>query len=93
MSEGEKDLAAGSAGEPNLRELLDYLARSLVEHPDSVQITEIEEPDALVFEIRVAEADLGRIIGRQGRTAKALRTVMAASAAKLKRRVIVDIIE
>ncbi|MDZ4696527.1 MAG: KH domain-containing protein [Deltaproteobacteria bacterium] len=87
------DGGASDGAMPSLRELLAFLARSLVEHPDKVEITEIVEPDALVFEIRVAESDLGRIIGRQGRTAKALRTVMAAASAKQKRRVIVDIIE
>ncbi len=87
------DGGASDGAMPSLRELLAFLARSLVEHPDKVEISEIVEPDALVFEIRVAESDLGRIIGRQGRTAKALRTVMAAASAKQKRRVIVDIIE
>ncbi|MDX2023629.1 MAG: KH domain-containing protein [Deltaproteobacteria bacterium] len=76
-----------------MRDLLDHLAKSLVESPEKVEITEIEEPDALVFELRVDEADLGRVIGRQGRTAKALRTVLSAASAKMKRRVILDIIE
>lgn len=91
MNEGAENTGASEV--PSLRELITYLARSLVEHPDQVKITEIEEPDALVFELRVAESDLGRVIGRQGRTAKALRTVLSASAAKMKRRVILDIIE
>jgi uncharacterized protein len=99
--ESDSDIGGGEGLEggapdgamPSLRELLTFLARSLVEFPDKVEISEIVEPDALVFEIRVAESDLGRIIGRQGRTAKALRTVMAAASAKQKRRVIVDIIE
>ncbi|MCG5051681.1 MAG: KH domain-containing protein [Myxococcales bacterium] len=86
-------MADGTGAVPSLRDLLSYLARSLVEHPDEVEITELEEPDALVFELRVAEADLGRVIGRQGRTAKALRTVLSAASAKMKRRVILDIIE
>lgn len=91
---GAETAGGGIAGEAlSLRELLTYLARSLVEFPDQVEVAEVAEPDALVFEIRVAESDLGRIIGRQGRTAKALRTVMSAASAKLKRRVIVDIIE
>lgn len=93
MNEGTLDLHDGTDKVPSLRELLSYLARSLVENPDKVEITEIEESDALVFELRVDEADLGRVIGRQGRTAKALRTVLAAASAKMKRRVILDIIE
>ena len=92
---GGEGLDGGAKGgsATSLRELLTFLARSLVEFPGKVEISEIVEPDALVFEIRVSESDLGRIIGRQGRTAKALRTVMAAASAKQKRRVIVDIIE
>ena len=70
-----------------------FLARSLVEHPDEVEVQEIEEPDALVFELKVAESDLGRVIGRQGRTAKALRTVLSAASAKMRRRAILEIIE
>jgi predicted RNA-binding protein YlqC (UPF0109 family) len=76
-----------------LRDLVLFLARSLVEHPDEVEVQEIEEPDALVFELKVAESDLGRVIGRQGRTAKALRTVLSAASAKMRRRAILEIIE
>jgi hypothetical protein len=76
-----------------LRELVLYLARALVEHPDEVAVDEIDEPDATVFELKVAETDLGRVIGRQGRTAKALRTVLSAASAKMKRRAILEIIE
>lgn len=93
MSEGTLDSSDGVAQAQSLRDLLDHLAKSLVESPEKVEITEIEEPDALVFELRVDEADLGRVIGRQGRTAKALRTVLSAASAKMKRRVILDIIE
>jgi hypothetical protein len=78
---------------PPLRELVLYLARALVEFPDQVDVQEIEEPDALVFELKVAESDLGRVIGRQGRTAKALRTVLAAASAKMRRRAILEILE
>ena len=70
-----------------------FLARSLVEHPEQVEVQEIEEPDALVYELKVAESDLGRVIGRQGRTAKALRTVLSAASAKMRRRAILEIIE
>jgi predicted RNA-binding protein YlqC (UPF0109 family) len=73
--------------------LILFLARSLVEHPDEVSVEEIEEQDALVFELKVAESDLGRVIGRQGRTAKALRTVLSAASAKTRRRVILEILE
>ena len=83
--------APGTA--PPLRELVLFLARSLVEHPDEVEVQEIEEPDALVYELKVAESDLGRVIGRQGRTAKALRTVLSAASAKMRRRAILEILE
>jgi predicted RNA-binding protein YlqC (UPF0109 family) len=85
--------AAPSDKSPDLRELVLYLARALVEHPDEVAVEEIDEPDATVFELKVAETDLGRVIGRQGRTAKALRTVLSAASAKMKRRAILEIIE
>jgi uncharacterized protein len=84
----------GPAGaEPSLRELIDYLARGLVDRPEEVEVEEIEEPDALVFELKVAEEDLGKVIGKQGRTAKALRTILSAASAKLRRRVILEILE
>ena len=90
---GGAGAGAGDAKVPPLRELVLFLARSLVEHPDEVEVQEIEEPDALVFELKVAESDLGRVIGRQGRTAKALRTVLSAASAKTRRRAILEIIE
>jgi predicted RNA-binding protein YlqC (UPF0109 family) len=89
------DSASGGGGDkaPPLRELILYLARALVEHPDEVAVEEINEPDAVVYELKVAESDLGRVIGRQGRTAKALRTVLSAASAKNKRRAILEILE
>jgi predicted RNA-binding protein YlqC (UPF0109 family) len=83
----------GSEKAPPLRDLVLYLARALVEHPDEVAVEEIEEQDGTVFELKVAESDLGRVIGRQGRTAKALRTVLSAASAKMKRRAILEILE
>ena len=79
--------------EPSLRELIDYLARGLVDHPEEVEVEAIEEADALVFELKVAEDDLGKVIGKQGRTAKALRTILSAASAKTRRRVILEILE
>ena len=83
----------GGAGNPSLRELIDYLARGLVDRPEEVEVEEIEEQDALVFELKVAEEDLGKVIGKQGRTAKALRTILSAASAKARRRVILEILE
>ena len=81
MSDG-----AQKSGEPALRELVDYLARGLVDKPEEVKVDEVSEQDALVFELQVAEEDLGKVIGKQGRTAKALRTILAAASAKTRRR-------
>lgn len=94
MTEGaESPSAGGSEQAPHLRDLVLYLARALVEHPDEVAVEQIEEPEGTVFELKVAESDLGRVIGRQGRTAKALRTVLSAASAKTKRRAILEILE
>jgi hypothetical protein len=77
-----------------MKELLEYLARGLVEHPDEVQVKETEEDDGtIVLELSVAQDDYGNVIGRGGRTAAALRTVVKAAAVKDKRRVFVDIID
>jgi uncharacterized protein len=83
----------GRGSEPSLRELIGYLARGLVDHPEEVEVEEVEETDALVFELKVAEEDLGKVIGKQGRTAKALRTILSAASAKSRRRVILEILE
>jgi predicted RNA-binding protein YlqC (UPF0109 family) len=77
-----------------LRELLSYLARNLVDRPDEVEIEEYEEDDGtLVLELSVAEDDYGKVIGRGGRTANALRLVVKAAAVKEDRRVLVDIVD
>src|SRR5207248_5812136 len=78
---------------PPMKELLEYLARGLVEHPNEVRVNEIEEEDATVLELSVAEDDYGNVIGRGGRTASALRTVLKAAAVKDGRRVFVDIVD
>lgn len=79
--------------QPSLRALVEYLARGLVDHPEEVAVEEVDEPDALVFELKVAELDLGKVIGKQGRTAKALRTVLSAASSKMRRRVVLEILE
>ena len=76
-----------------MRELLEYLARGLVEHPDAVSVREIHEDDATVLELSVDEDDYGNVIGRGGRTAAALRTVVKSAAARQGRRVFVDIVD
>jgi predicted RNA-binding protein YlqC (UPF0109 family) len=76
-----------------VRELVEFLVRALVEDPDAVQVEELEENGDVVLEVTVAEGDLGRVIGRGGRIANALRTVARAAATKEERRAIVEILE
>ncbi|MDX6607396.1 MAG: uncharacterized protein QOD14_1936 [Solirubrobacterales bacterium] len=77
-----------------MRDLLEFLARSLVEHPDSVVVTEVEEIDGeVVLELEVADDDLGRVIGRGGRVANAMRSVMKAAATREDKRVVVEILD
>jgi uncharacterized protein len=74
-------------------ELLEFLVRALVEDPEAVKVEELEEDGDLVYEISVAEDDLGRVIGKGGRIANAIRTIAKAAAVRLDRRVIVDILD
>jgi len=74
-------------------ELLEFLVRALVEDPSAVVVEELEEDGDLVYEITVAEGDLGRVIGKGGRIANAIRTIAKAAAVRLDRRVIVDILD
>jgi predicted RNA-binding protein YlqC (UPF0109 family) len=77
-----------------MKELLEYVVRQLVDHPDDVGVEEFEEDDGtLVLELTVAEDDYGKVIGRGGRTANALRLVVKAAAVKENRRVLVDIVD
>ena len=76
-----------------MTELLEFLVRSLVEDPSAVVVEELEEDGDLVYEISVAEDDLGRVIGKGGRVANAIRTISKAAAVRLDRRVIVDILD
>jgi predicted RNA-binding protein YlqC (UPF0109 family) len=76
-----------------MTELIEFLVRALVEDPEAVVVEELEEEGDLVYEITVAEADLGRVIGKGGRVANAIRTIAKAAAVRLDRRVIVDILD
>jgi predicted RNA-binding protein YlqC (UPF0109 family) len=76
-----------------MKELLELIARCLVDQPDEVSVTEIEGEQTLVLELRVASEDLGKVIGKQGRTARSIRTILASSGMKLKKRVVFEIIE
>ena len=76
-----------------MRDLLDYLARRLVDEPDAVRVEEVEEDGSLLLRLHVAPDDVGKVIGRQGRIARALRTVVRASAARRDQRVLLEIVE
>lgn len=76
-----------------MRDLVEFLVRALVERPDEVEVTELEEDGDVVLEVTVAEEDLGRVIGRGGRIANALRSVARAAATREERRVLVEILE
>lgn len=76
-----------------MKELVQYLAKSLVTNPDAVDVKETESDGASVFELRVAKEDLGRIIGKQGRTAKSIRTILNAAAQRTNRRIVLEIVE
>jgi len=75
-----------------MKELLENIAKSLVDNPDEVSVTEVEDDDSLILELRVAEDDMGKVIGKQGRIAKAIRVVMKAAAIKEKKKVVVEIV-
>ena len=76
-----------------LKELITYIAGALVDKPDEVQVTEVEGEQTTVLELRVARDDLGKVIGRQGRTARAMRTILGAASSKLKKRCVLEILE
>jgi len=76
-----------------MTELLEFLVKALVEEPEAVVVEELEEEGDLVYEISVAEGDLGRVIGKSGRIANAIRTIAKAAAVRSDRRVIVDILD
>ena len=76
-----------------MKELVEVIAKSLVDHPDEVVVTESENDKALIVELRVAQTDMGKVIGKQGRIAKAIRSVVKAAASKENKKVIVEIVQ
>jgi len=81
------------AAEPTLKELLETMCKALVDIPDQVVISEVKGEQTTVFELVVDKSDLGKVIGKQGKTAKALRTILTAASTKLRKRSILEIIE
>jgi predicted RNA-binding protein YlqC (UPF0109 family) len=76
-----------------MKELITYIAKSLVDSPDAVSVSEIKGNQTTVLELKVAKEDLGKVIGKQGRTARAMRTIISAASAKIKKRTVLEIIE
>ena len=75
-----------------MQELLTFVAQSLVDHPEQVKVTETEGPEAIILELNVAEEDMGKVIGKQGRIAKAIRTVVKAASSKENKKYPVEIV-
>jgi predicted RNA-binding protein YlqC (UPF0109 family) len=76
-----------------MKELIKYIAQALVDNPDQVKVEEVEGNQTSVLELKVAKEDLGKVIGKQGRTARAMRTILSAASAKIKKRTVLEIIE
>ena len=76
-----------------LKDLVEFIAKSLVDNPEEVQVTEIEGEQTSVIELRVAKEDLGKVIGKQGRTARAMRTILGAASTKDRKRAVLEILE
>jgi hypothetical protein len=76
-----------------MKELVKYMAQALVDNPDKVEVTEVVGEQTSVLELRVAKEDLGKVIGKQGRTAKAMRTILSAASTKIRKRSVLEIIE
>jgi predicted RNA-binding protein YlqC (UPF0109 family) len=76
-----------------MKELITYIAKALVDNPDEVKVTEVEGDQTAVLELKVAKEDLGKVIGKQGRTARAMRTLLSAASAKIKKRTVLEIVE
>lgn len=75
-----------------MKELLEFIAKSLVDNPDAVTVNEIDGEQSIILELKVASEDVGKVIGKQGRIAKAIRTVVKAASVKQNKRVVVEII-
>ena len=86
-------LEFSTAEEENVKDLIEFIAKALVDHPDQVRVTEIEGERTSVVELSVAKEDLGKVIGKQGRTARAIRTLLSAASTKVRKRSVLEIIE
>jgi predicted RNA-binding protein YlqC (UPF0109 family) len=76
-----------------MKDLIEYIAKALVDNPDDVMVAEVTGNQTSVLELKVAKEDLGKVIGKQGRTARAMRTILSAASAKVKKRTVLEIVE
>ena len=76
-----------------MNNLIKYIAEALVDYPEQVEVSEVEGEQTSVIELKVAKEDLGKVIGKQGRTARSIRTILSAASAKIKKRSVLEIIE
>lgn len=79
--------------EVSMKQLVEMMAKALVDKPEEVEVTEIEGEQTTVIELKVAKEDLGKIIGKQGRMARAIRTIVGAASTKIRKRAVVEILE
>lgn len=76
-----------------MKDLVKFMAESLVDEPDQVEVNVVESENSIILELKVAPEDIGKVIGKQGRTAKAMRTILGAAATKIRKRCILEIVE
>ena len=76
-----------------MKDLIKYIAQALVDHPEQVSVSEVEGNQTAVLELKVTKEDLGKVIGKQGRTARAMRTILSAASAKIKKHTVLEILE
>jgi predicted RNA-binding protein YlqC (UPF0109 family) len=77
----------------SMKDLIEYIAKALVDHPEQVKVSEVEGERTSVIELSVAKDDLGKVIGKQGKTARAIRTILSAASTKIRKRSVLEIIE
>ncbi len=90
---GEVDKDHNKEGGTEMKEFVEYIAKHLVDKPDEVQVLEIDGERTVVYELRVGDGDLGKVIGKRGQTAKSIRTLLAAASAKSGKRAVLEILE
>ena len=93
MGNEEREEAADAPAEVTLRQLIQYIAEALVDYPDQVDVKAVESETSIILELKVAPEDIGKVIGKGGQTAKAMRKVLSAAATKLRKKSLLQIIE